>query len=212
MKTVLLTGFEPFGGASFNPSAEIAQRLHGQDLADHRVIGAVLPCVFGKATVQLQRLIESHRPAVVICLGLAAGRVAITPERIAINLADARIADNAGQQPVDQPVVRGGPAAYWSRLPVKAIAAVLRAHGIPAEVSQSAGTFVCNHVFYALMHHLARNPSRRKGGFIHVPEVATGAAGQTGLPLDQMVTAIELTIQTALRERRDLRKSAGTMP
>src|SRR5437764_584891 len=107
MQTVLLTGFEPFGGEPVNPSAEIAQQLDGSVIAAHEVIGAVLPCVFEKATPELKGLLELRNPALVICLGLAAGRAAITPERIAINVADAPIADNAGQQPVDAPVVRG---------------------------------------------------------------------------------------------------------
>src|SRR4051812_3146118 len=136
MNPVLLTGFEPFGGDSFNPSAEIARQLSGAVIADREVIGAVLPCVFGRATAELDRLMEIHGPTLVICLGLAAGRAAITVERVAINLADARIPDNAGAQPVDQPVVPRGPAAYWSTLPVEEIVLALRARHVPAELSE----------------------------------------------------------------------------
>ena len=199
MKTVLLTGFEPFGGDPFNPSAEIARQLNGAVIGGHEVIGAVLPCVFGKATRELQRLIKLRRPTLVICLGLAAGRTAITPERIAINVADARIPDNAGRQPVDEFVVRGGPAAYWSTLPVKAIVVALQARGIPTEVSQTAGTFVCNHVFYGLMHQLVRTQPCIRGGFIHVPGQQTRAADQPGLPLGQMTAGICLAVETSLR-------------
>jgi pyroglutamyl-peptidase len=211
MKTVLLTGFEPFGGDPINPSAEIARQLHGTAIARHQVIGAVLPCVFGRASAELQRLVKRCRPAVAICLGLASGRAAITPERIAINVADARIPDNAGGQPVDRPVVRGGPAAYWSTLPVKGIVAALRERGIPAEVSQSAGTFVCNHVFYGLMHYLFRTRSSVRGGLIHVPGLTNQAAGQPGLPLPQMTLAIRVAIETALSLMRDLRERGGAM-
>jgi pyroglutamyl-peptidase len=211
MKTVLLTGFGPFGGDPFNPTAEIARQLDGAVIAEREVIGAVLPCVFGKATTELKRLVELRRPALVICLGLAAGRTAITPERIAINVTDARIPDNAGRQPVDEPVVRGGPVAYWSTLPIKAIAVALWARGIPAEVSQSAGTFVCNHVFYGLMHQLAPMRSRIRGGFIHVPGLPNETADQPGLPLGEMTVGIRLAIETSLRLRRDIREAARAL-
>ncbi len=209
MNTVLLTGFEPFAGNSLNPSEQIARQLDGAVIAAHEVGGVVLPCVFGKAAAELKRLIARRRPVMVVCLGLAAGRTAITPEHIAINVADARMPDNAGRQPVDEPVVHSGPAAYWSTLPIKAIVRVLRTHGIPAEVSPSAGTFVCNHVFYVLMHALTRTPSRPRGGFIHVPPASIQAADPPGLPLDLMTEGIRLAIETSLRQRRDIREAAG---
>src|SRR5688572_13370135 len=175
MKTVLLTGFEPFGGDALNPSGEIARRLDGAVIAGHHVQGAILPCVFGKSATALKGLMRRHRPSMVICLGLANGRSEITPERVAINVDDARIPDNAGRQPVDRAVVKGGPTAYWSTLPIKAIVAALRRNRIPASVSQTAGTFVCNHVFYALMHELARKRGAIRGGFIHIPGESTQA-------------------------------------
>jgi pyroglutamyl-peptidase len=199
MKTVVLTGFEPFGGDRFNPSGEIARQLDGAIIAAHKVTGAVLPCVFGIATTELNGLLELYRPVLVICLGLAAGRTAITPEAIAVNLVDARIADNHGQQPVNEPVVPGAPASYRSRLPITAIAQALQAHAIPAEVSQSAGTFVCNHLFYGLMHALAQARSSISAGFIHIPALSSGAAGQPGLPLDVMTAGIALAIETSLQ-------------
>jgi pyroglutamyl-peptidase len=211
MKPVLLTGFEPFGGDLINPSAEIVRQLDGMEIGRRQVIGAVLPCVFAKATRELTRLLRQHGPALVICLGLATGRAAITPERIAINVADARIPDNEGQQPVDASVVRGGPAAYWSALPIKAIVAALQKHGIPAEVSQSAGTFVCNHVFYGLMHELARAHPRVRGGFIHVPALPLETGSRPGLPLAQMTAGIHLAIETSLRNQRDIPLPAGAL-
>lgn len=209
MKTVLLTGFEPFGGASRNPSGEIALAWHGRDVAGARVVGAVLPCVFGRARRELDQLLRRHRPSVVLCLGVAAGRAAITPERVAINVDDARIPDNACRQPIDHPVVRGGPVAYWSTLPVKAIVADLRARGLPAEVSQTAGTFLCNHVFYALMYAIRRRTGVR-AGFVHVPAMSEAAApGEPSLPLAVLTEATGAMLTTILRNRRDRREVGG---
>ena len=217
MKTVLLTGFEPFGGETVNPSGEIARQWHGRVIGGHRVTGALLPCVFGAAITELNRQIRTTKPALVICVGQAGGRAGITPERVAINVDDARMPDNAGRQPVDRPVVRGGPAAYWSTLPVKAMVAALTRQGIPAAVSQTAGTFVCNHAFYGLMHAL-RGQKKIRGGFIHVPFLpeqalrsGSGRAkpGQPSLPLETMTRAIGTAIAVALKTRRDLRAAGG---
>jgi pyroglutamyl-peptidase len=208
-KTVLLTGFEPFGGEKVNPSQEIARQWHGRVIGGHRVTGALLPCVFGAAITELKRQIRATRPVLVICVGQAGGRAEITPERVALNVDDARIADNAGRQPVDQPIARGGPAAYWSTLPIKAIVAALRRRGIPAGVSQTAGTFVCNHVFYGLMHRM-RTQRGVRGGFIHVPFLPEQARpGQPSLPLETMVEAIGVAVATALKVRRDVKTAGG---
>lgn len=209
MKTILLTGFEPFGGESRNPSQEIARALNGRVIAGRRVVGAVLPCVFGASVTELKTLLRAHRPELVVCVGQAGGRAEITPERVAINVDDARMPDNAGAQPVDTLVVRRGPAAYWSTLPVKAIVAALRAKGIPAAVSQTAGTFVCNHVFYGLMHALK---SRRgvRGGFIHVPFLPEQAkSGQPSLTLAEMTAAMARAVEVSVGCRSDLRASGG---
>ncbi len=209
MRTVLLTGFEPFGGESINPSAEIARLLHGTVIGGHRIVGALLPCVFGAAITELKRQVRVTRPALVICVGQAGGRAEITPERVAINVDDARIPDNAGRQPVDRPVVKGGAAAYWSTLPIKAIVAELHRREIPAAVSQTAGTFVCNHVFYGLMHALRRQRKVR-GGFIHVPFLPEQAKGMPpGLPLATMTSAVEAAIAVSVRRRRDARSAGG---
>lgn len=209
MKTVLLTGFEPFGGERVNPSAEIVGRLHGEVLVRHQVQSAVLPCVFGAAVEELRRHIRVTKPALVICVGQAGGRAEITPERVAINVDDARIADNAGAQPVDVPIVRGGPAAYFSTLPIKAIVAALREAKIPAAVSQTAGTFVCNHVFYGLMRTLRQRPGVR-GGFIHVPFLpAQATRGQPSVPLATMVAALRIAMEVSLKTRRDVHATGG---
>jgi pyroglutamyl-peptidase len=209
MKMILITGFEPFGGEQRNPSQEIAQALDGRVISGRRVVGAVLPCVFGASIAELKKLLRTHRPELVVCVGQAGGRAEITPERVAINIDDARIADNAGRQPIDRPVVRGGPAAYWSTLPIKAIVAALRKKKIPAAVSQTAGTFVCNHVFYGLMHALRRRRGVR-GGFVHVPFLPEQAKpGQPSLPLATMTAAVALAVETAIKRRRDVAAAGG---
>mgnify|MGYP000856018119 FL=1 len=207
-RNVLVTGFEPFGGEVINPSGEIARQLHGTVIGGHRVVGTLLPCVFGAALTELKKQISSTKPALIICVGQAGGRAEITPERVAINVGDARLPDKAGRQPVDRPVVRGGPAAYWSTLPIKAIVVELRRQGIPAAVSQTAGTFVCNHVFYGLMHALRRQ-RRVRGGFIHVPLLPEQARSQPRLTLEVMTRGVRGAIAVALKVRRDVRASGG---
>lgn len=192
-----------------NSSAEVSRHLHGRRIDGHEVFGTQLPCCFGVAITELRSLMRSLKPVLVICVGQAEGRTEITPERIAINIDDARIPDNAGRQPLDVPIVTRGPAAYWSTLPIKAIITALRLRGIPASVSQSAGTFVCNHVFYGLMHALRTRPGVR-GGFVHVPLLPEQAReGQRSLSLAVMTDAIAETIAVSLRTRRDLRAGGG---
>jgi pyroglutamyl-peptidase len=155
MNAILLTGFEPFGGERVNPSALAAQALDGKEVSGRRVVGRVLPCVFGKSLLMLRREMQRIKPELVICAGQGGGPAGFAVERVAVNIADAIMPDNAGQQPVDRPVVKDGPAAYQSTLPINAIMAALRDAGLKADVSSSAGTYVCNHVFYSLMRTLA---------------------------------------------------------
>lgn len=213
--TVLLTGFDAFGGESLNPSWLAAQALHGQRVLGRRILAAQLPTAFGTALPALNLLLKQHRPELVICVGQAGGRAALSLERVAINVNDARIADNAGAQPVDTPVVAGGPAACFSTLPIKAMLRDLQAAGIAAEVSQTAGTFVCNHVFYGLMHFLATSRSLRgtRGGFIHVPFLPgqAGNANTPSMPLDDMVKGIKLGVRSALKNPVDLALGAGAI-
>ncbi len=209
MKTVLLTGFEPFDGQAINPSEEVAREINDATIARHKVVGALLPCVFGAAIKELKHQIKLHDPAFVLCLGQAGGRAEVTPERVAINVDDARIPDNAGQQPVDRPVVKDGPAAYFSTLPIKAIVHELRRREIPAAVSQSAGTFVCNHVFYGLMHELALHRPTVRGGFIHIPFVPEQTTDRPSLPFEVLTEAVRVAIATTAEYRRDLRTGGG---
>lgn len=213
-RPVLVFGFEPFGGEPLNPSQEIARALDGCSVREVRVVGRTLPCVFSAASRQLDRLLREVGPRLVVGVGQAGGRSEITPERVALNVDDARIPDNAGAQPIDQPIRRRGPAAYWSTLPIKTVVSALHAEGFPASVSQTAGTFVCNHIFYGLMHRLRRRRGVR-GGFIHVPytveQAARHGAGVPGLPLESMIAAVALAIEVSLQTRRDLRASGGAI-
>jgi pyroglutamyl-peptidase len=207
--TVLVTGFAPFGGSGINPSWMAAQALHGRLVAGHRLIGAQLPTVFGDSLLRLRELMHRHRPALVVCTGQAAGRAALSLERIAINVNDAHIPDNAGAQPIDTPVIPGGPAAYFTSLPIKAMLVSMIAEGINTEVSQTAGTFVCNHVFYALMHELATRHEfgHARGGLIHLPWVP--GQGQPSMRLDEIVRGLRVAISCALVTLEDIRKEAG---
>ena len=209
--TVLVTGFDPFGGADINPSWHAAQALDGRQVAGHRIVAAQLPTVFGQSLRVLDTLLEQHRPVLAVCTGQAGGRAAMSLERVAINVNDARIADNAQAQPVDTPVVADGPAAYFSKLPIKAMLAALESEGIRCEVSQTAGTFVCNHVFYGLMHTLATRPEFAgvRGGLIHVPWLPQ--QGQPSMALDDIVRALELAIRCAVTTGHDIRKQAGAL-
>lgn len=200
-RTVLLTGFEPFDGEPVNPSDLIARALDGATIAGHRVVGLTLPCVFGESIEVLTAAMDTHDPVLVVGTGQAGGRDCVTPERVAINIDDARIPDERGNQRIDTPVVPGGPNAYWSTLPIKAVTRALREAGIPAAVSQTAGTFVCNHAFYGLMHRLATTGSPTRGGFVHVPflpEQVVRAPGQPSLSLDVLTKAIRIVIDVAL--------------
>ena len=218
---VLLTGFEPFDKDPLNPSWEVARALDRWRPATPASAGGActvravqLPCVFGDAIARLQQAVAQWQPTLVICLGLAGGRTEITPERVAINVDDARIPDNAGRQPVDTAVHAGGPAAYFTTLPIKAMVRDMRAQGVPAAVSNTAGTFVCNHIFYALMHHLATGAGGVRGGFIHVPTLPELAALHPGMPsmaLATQVRGLQVAIETALAVQADVREVGGAL-
>lgn len=207
----LLTGFEPFGGETVNPSWLAVKALHGKQVAGRRIVAACLPCVFDRSLADLRQLLNQYQPELVICVGQAGGRAALSLERVAININDARIADNAGGQPIDTPVAKGGPAAYFSSLPIKAMYQALLADGVAVEVSQTAGTFVCNHVFYGLMFALAthRKFKPTRGGFIHVPFLPE--QGSPSLPLDEMVRGLRLGVRAALTHDTDLALGAGAI-
>lgn len=211
MRTVLMTGFDPFGGESINPSWEVVKQLEGMHIDGCRVVTRQLPCVFGDALSVLNAAIDELDPTLVIAVGQAGGRVDVTVERVGINVDDARIADNIGQQPVDVAIVADGPAAWFSTLPIKAMVAALREAGVPASVSQTAGTFVCNHVMYGLLHKLADKPGA-KGGFIHIPYLPEQAAAHPGAPSMAAQTvkqALEIAIAVGLRQTMDIKATGG---
>ncbi|WET39481.1 pyroglutamyl-peptidase I [Citrobacter enshiensis] len=211
MKTVLITGFEPFGGEQVNPSWEVVSRLDNAIIAGCRVVARQLPCVFGESLTVLNAAIDALSPSLVLAVGQAGGRADITVERVAINVDDARIPDNRGRQPVDEPIVAQGPAAWFSSLPIKAMVAAMREAGVPASVSQTAGTFVCNHVMYGLLHKLSAR-SEVKGGFIHIPYLPEQAAAHPGAPSMAAATvrqALEIAITTALHVENDIAVTGG---
>ncbi|QKJ86403.1 Pyrrolidone-carboxylate peptidase [Paramixta manurensis] len=212
MKTVLITAFEPFGGESVNPSWEAVRQLNERMLCGAKIVARQLPCVFGHALTSLYKAIDELQPELVLAVGQAGGRAEISVERVAINVDDARIPDNQGNQPIDEPIVSEGPAAFFSTLPIKAIVEGIREAGIPASVSQTAGTYVCNHVMYGLLHHLHQQGGEVRGGFIHIPYLPEQAVKHPGTPsmaAQTVILALEMAITIALRTEQDLRLEGG---
>jgi pyroglutamyl-peptidase len=210
MRTVLLTGFEPFDQDVINPSWEAVSRLDGLQLADDvQIVARCLPCAFATAGEVLTQLIAELRPSMVIATGLGPGRSEISIERVAINVNDARIPDNLGDQPIDIAVVVGGPAAYFSTLPIKVMVKALREAGIAAAVSQTAGTFVCNQVFYRLQHELAKTAVR--SGFVHVPYLPeqVTASGLPSMTLATLVEGLQVAVLTAWQTSVDVAEAGG---
>ncbi|MBV9016473.1 MAG: pyroglutamyl-peptidase I [Alphaproteobacteria bacterium] len=209
----LVTGFEPFGPDAVNPSREAVLRLPVR-LGELAIETRILPTVFGQAIAALEDALVTTRPHIVLCVGLAGGRAELSLERVAINVDDARIPDNDGQQPIDRPIVTDGPAAYFTGLPVKAAVQALRAAGLPAAVSNTAGTFVCNHVFYGLMHRIATEHRTVRGGFLHVPYLPSQAAGLAGAPsmaLDEIARGIEIILRVAAERTDDIKAAEGAI-
>jgi len=204
MTRVLLTGFEPFGGETVNPSWVAVQAVAREWSGPEQIIPVQLPVVFDDS---IDRAIAEHSPDLVISVGQAGGFATIELERVAINVQDARIPDNSGAQPIDEPVVAGGPAAHFSSLPIKAAVAAVQAAGIPASVSQSAGTYTCNHVFYRLLHLGAH------GGFVHVPFSTEQLDGRevASLPQSQITEAVRIVVRTALDVDADLKVTGGAL-
>jgi pyroglutamyl-peptidase len=203
----LVTGFDAFGGDKINPSILAVGRLKRRigGIAIHTV---ELPTSYGRSPIVLRAAIHEVQPDIVLGVGQAGGRSELCLERVAINVQDARIKDNDGKQPLDRPVVRNGPAAYFSTLPVKACVAEMRKAGLPAAVSNSAGTFVCNHVFYATMDMAKQH----RMGFLHIPYLPEQAARLGGAPsmsLDDIVRGIEIVLATSAARQTDLQTVEG---
>lgn len=190
MKKLLITGFDPFGGASINPAWE-AVKLLPNTVGHFELCKLEIPTVFGLAAETVIRKAEDIRPDVILCIGQAGGRAAVTPERIGVNIRDARIADNAGNQPDGELIASDGPAAYFATVPVKEMAAAIQAIQLPGTVSNSAGAFVCNDTLYSLLHHF--RGTHVKVGFIHVPYLPE--QGSPSLPLSETAAALAAAIE-----------------
>ena len=210
----LVTGFAPFAGDSVNPSGDALNQLRTR-LGALTLATRLLPTAFGQALDVLAEAVAAMRPDIVLGVGLAGGRAALSLERVAINIDDARVPDNCGRQPIDRPVVAGGPAAYFTTLPIKAAAAALREAGLPAVVSNTAGTFVCNHVFYGLMHLAATRHPGLRGGFLHVPFLPGQAArqpeGAPSMALGDIVRGIEIVLGVAASRTEDIAAAEGAI-
>ncbi|HCH22176.1 pyroglutamyl-peptidase I [uncultured Bifidobacterium sp.] len=203
MTTVLVTGFDPFGGESVNPAYE-AVKLLPDTIAGARIVKLEIPTVFTRSAEVVEKAITDVKPDIVISVGQAGGRSALTVEKVAINLAEARIPDNDGEQPLDQPLREDGDTAYFATIPVKAMVANVRAHELPAFVSYTAGTFVCNSVMYNVLYLLDRKFPGVRGGFIHVPYASQQVVGKPNgtpfMPLPDIAKSLEYAIEAAVTD------------
>lgn len=197
---ILITGFDPFGGEKINPAYE-AVKILPDNINGAKIIKKQIPTVFRKSIEELEKSIIEEQPDIVICIGQAGGRTAITIERVAINIDDARIKDNEDNQPVDETIYKDGENAYFSNLPIKAIVEKIKDDGIPASVSNTAGTFVCNHIMYGLLYLINKKHPNIKGGFIHVPylpEQVVDKSNVGSMSLDNITRGLVLAIEAIL--------------
>ena len=208
---ILLTAFEPFGGDTVNPAQE-AVALVADTVAGAQIVKIDVPVVFGKAIETVRAAMEREQPDAVLCIGQAGGRIGLTPERVAINCDDGRIPDNEGNQPVDQPVMADGAPAYFATLPVKAMVNAIKAAGVPASLSNTAGTFVCNHLMYGVLYHIAKSYPAMRGGFMHVPFLHEQVASRPNTPSlskADIVVGIEAALKAIVENEGDVRVAMG---
>lgn len=210
---VLITGFDPFGGEKINPAWEAVKGI--KDIIEGaKIIKLEIPTVFNKSIEKVKEAMELEKPDIVLCIGQAGGRYDITIERVAINVDDARIEDNEGNQPIDIPVFEDGENAYFSNLPIKAMVEEIKGQGIPASISNSAGTFVCNHIMYGVLYHINKTYKNMRGGFIHVPfinEQVLDKKNQPYMPVEHITKALEAAIKAAVINNEDIKKSGGAI-
>lgn len=210
---ILVTGFDPFGGEPINPALEAVKKLPKQ-IGDAEVITLEIPTVFGKSLEKIEEAIETYKPDVVLSIGQAGGRFGITPERVAINIDDARIEDNEGNQPVDTSVYQDGENAYFTNLPVKAMVVEMVKAGLPASLSNTAGTFVCNHVMYGVLYMIHKKYPHMRGGFIHVPYIPQQVASKPNTPsmaIEDITRGLEICVRVISEVQEDLKIAAGTI-
>lgn len=210
---VLITGFDPFGGENINPALEAVKKLP-DTISGAEIIKLEIPTVFGESLKKIEENINKHNPDIVISVGQAGGRFGVTPERVAINIDDARIKDNKGNQPIDIPVFEDGENAYFSNLPIKAMVKEMQNGGIPGSVSNTAGTFVCNHVMYGLLYMIDKKYPNMRGGFIHVPYIPSQVTTKPNTPsmsLEDISKGLELCVKAAVENVEDLKTIGGTI-
>ena len=210
---VLITGFDPFGGEKINPAWEAVKGIKNI-IEGAKIIKLEIPTVFNKSIEKVKEAMELEKPDIVLCIGQAGGRYDITIERVAINVDDARIEDNEKNQPIDIPVFEDGENAYFSNLPIKAMVEEIKGQGIPASISNSAGTFVCNHIMYGVLYHINKTYKNMRGGFIHVPfinEQVLDKKNQPYMPVEHISKAIEAAIKAAVINNEDIKKSGGAI-
>ena len=208
---ILVTGFDPFGGESINPALEAVKKI-SDNIDGVEIIKIEVPTVFKKSIDTLDKAMEAHNPDVVLCVGQAGGRFDITPEKVAINLDDARIKDNECNNPIDEPIFKDGETAYFSSLPVKAIVKNIKEHNIPSSVSYSAGTFVCNHIMYGLLYLIDKKYKNVKGGFIHVPFIPSQVLEKKNMPsmaLEDITKGVEFALKAIIENKEDIKETGG---
>ena len=215
MPTILVTGFQPFGGEKINPAWE-AIRVLPDSIVGSKVVKLQIPVVFGVGADVVSTAIDHINPDIVLCVGQAGGRAKITPEFVGINYRDARIPDNDGNQPHAQRIVEDGPDAYFATLPVRAMTEAMNKSGIPAALSYTAGTYVCNDVMYSMLHVLATKYPNARGAFMHVPFATEQATKQpvntASLPIEVMARGLEVALAVAVKHKIDVTsESTGTI-
>ena len=208
---ILITGFDPFGGEPVNPALE-AVKLMKDEIAGAKIIKLEIPTVFRKSVEKIHEMMKAEQPDVVLSIGQAGGRFGVTPERVAINVDDARIKDNEGNQPVDTPIFTDGEVAYFSNLPVTAMVEAIKNKGLPSTLSNSAGTFVCNHVMYGVLYYIHKEFPNVRGGFIHVPFITDQVVTKpnvASMALADITEALEAAVEAIVKNQKDIHAIGG---
>lgn len=210
---VLVTGFDPFGGEKINPALEAVKKIKDQ-IEGAEIVKVEIPTVFNKSIDELDKAMERENPDIVICVGQAGGRFDLTVERVAINMDDARITDNEGNQPIDTKIFEDGESAYFSSLPIKAAVEEIKKENLPASVSNSAGTFVCNHIMYGLLYLIDKKYEGVKGGFVHVPFIPEQVLDKRNMPsmnIDDIARGLEAIVKASIINDEDIKAIGGTI-